>query len=525
MNIMDVINDVLSNQINQIFVGIILFLALLDIIMKKDLKGQIVSIGVLGTFIGIFIGLQDFNPEDMKHSINNILIGLKTAFFTSIVGMITAITLEVFQRLFSKNMDNSNSDERILLEISEKLNNLENLDASQDTDKIIGELERIRTVQTDTRDATGKISISIDELRDNSNRENQELITILNTNFNKMNHSLELAIEKLSKGATEEIINALKQVIEEFNQELQSQFGENFVKLNESVINLVEWQNNYKTHIEILEERLQLSSQSIEKSKESLEIISSKNEDILNVYQELKHIIDIYDKQIKELNQHLETYSSLSSGAEEMFSSITNNIGSTKEEFISLSKVISATNEEQKNSFIQTTTDIKQSHSDLTEHIKEENNKQKNDLTNMTSKVNQEFNNLTDVVKTNNEEQKNSFIQTTTDITQSYSDLTEHIKNEHYKQKENTEKINKMIANDLSIKTNEIKLNFDNLTNSFEKNKQELDLVSNHFKALGEQIPKALQVSLEELNRGLTSLTTQFQKDYKDVMDKYRGKN
>jgi len=407
------------------------------------------------------------NPEDMKNSINLILVGLKTAFFTSIVGMITATGLAVYQRLSDKDLDDEKNEERILLEISEKLNKLDKLDSSQDTDKIIGELERIRTVQTDTRDETEKISLSINELRDNSNKENQELINILNTNFDKMNNSLEIAIEKLSKGATEEIINALKQVIEDFNQELQTQFGENFVKLNEAVLNLVDWQNNYKTHIETLEEKLQLSSESIEKSKESLEIISSKNEDILNVYQELKHIIDIYDRQINELNQHLETYATLSNSAESMFSTISNSIGHTKEEFTSLANVIANSNDEQKNSFIKTTDDVKKE----------------------------------------------------------YKNLTEHIKSEHTKQKDNAKQINESIANDLKVKTTEIKTNFDNLTNSFEKNKKELDLVSNHFKSLGEQIPKALQVSLEELNRGLTSLTTQFQKDYKNIMDKHRGNN
>jgi len=436
MNLLDAISDALSDKLNLIFVAIILLLAITDIKMKKDLKGQIVSIGVLGTFVGIFMGLQDFNPEDMKHSINLILIGLKTAFFTSIVGMVTAIILTVYQRLSNVNIDDEMDEKKILLEISEKLNNLETLDNSQDTDRIIGELERIRTIQTDTRDESEKISISINELRDNSNKENQELIQILNTNFDKMNNSLEIAIEKLSKGATEEIINALKKVIEEFNQELQTQFGENFVKLNESVINLVEWQNNYKTHIETLEEQLQLSLESIEKSKESLEIISSKNEDILSVYQELKHIIEIYDRQINELNQHLETYATLSNNAENMFSTISNSIEDTKEEFTSLANIIIISNE---------------------------------------------------------------------------------------KQKENIKQISESISSDIKVKTTEIKTNFDNLTHSFEKNKQELDLVSNHFKNLGEQIPKALQISLEELNRGLTSLTIQFQKDYKNIMDKYKG--
>ena len=203
MKIIEIVVKALENEINLYIIISIFILATLDLIFKKDLKSQIVSLGVLGTFIGIFMGLQNFNPDDMKNSINGILLGLKTAFFTSIVGMGVALILAIIQKLFYKEMDNSSNHENILLEISNKLNNLENLDSTQDTDKIIGELERLRTIQTDTRDGTIKISTSIEELKINSNQENQKLIEILDTNFAKMNNSLEIAIDKLSKGATE----------------------------------------------------------------------------------------------------------------------------------------------------------------------------------------------------------------------------------------------------------------------------------------------------------------------------------
>lgn len=91
--------DVLLNPINIIFVLIIFILAFLDQKTGKDLKSQIVSVGVLGTFVGIFIGLQGFNPQDIENSINDILVGLKTAFFTSIVGMGVSTTLSVIQQL------------------------------------------------------------------------------------------------------------------------------------------------------------------------------------------------------------------------------------------------------------------------------------------------------------------------------------------------------------------------------------------------------------------------------------------
>lgn len=93
---------VLLDPINIIFVIIIFILGVLDIKTGKDLKSQIVSVGVLGTFVGIFIGLQAFNPDDITNSVNDILVGLKTAFFTSIVGMSVSTILSVSQTLKAK---------------------------------------------------------------------------------------------------------------------------------------------------------------------------------------------------------------------------------------------------------------------------------------------------------------------------------------------------------------------------------------------------------------------------------------
>ena len=551
--------EILDNQINVFILGAILVLAIIDIFFKKDLKGQIVSLGVLGTFIGIFIGLQNFNPEDMKNSINSILLGLKTAFFTSIVGMGTALVLAIIQKvshnkedssstqeelllIISKKLDKleqldnrkdsdklmselkqsrliqtdtrnatlkihtslnelnkeSSNNEKILLEISNKLNNLENLDFTEDTDKITNELKKLRVVQTDTRNETAKIYISIDELRENSNNENQKLIEILDVNFDKMNHSLEIAIDKLSKGATEEIIKALEKVIQEFNHELQSSFGDNFTKLNEAVVNLLQWQNNYKTHIEHVEQHLNISTASIEKSKESLEIISSKNEAIINVYKQLKSIIHVYYHQIKEMNKHLETYSNLSDNAENMFLGIKENISKTTEEFENLTALMSSNNQEQKESILSNNEEIQKAYSNLTQHIKNENSTQLKSNKKLLHQNTEEFSSLAQTISSSNEKQKKSFLENNEEIKKAHITLTKHIKTETNKQIDFTKEL-------------------------FSKNKEELDNIGKHFNKMGEEIPKALQISLNELNRGLTSLTKEFQKNYKEIMNKYKN--
>lgn len=92
------LKDVLLDPVNIVFVIIIFVLGFLDQKTGKDLKSQIVSVGVLGTFVGIFIGLQAFNPDDIINSVNEILVGLKTAFFTSIVGMSVSTILSLVQK-------------------------------------------------------------------------------------------------------------------------------------------------------------------------------------------------------------------------------------------------------------------------------------------------------------------------------------------------------------------------------------------------------------------------------------------
>lgn len=54
------------------------------------------TLGVLGTFYGITVGLIHFDPTDLDVSIPELLDGLKTAFFTSLAGMIESMILSAF---------------------------------------------------------------------------------------------------------------------------------------------------------------------------------------------------------------------------------------------------------------------------------------------------------------------------------------------------------------------------------------------------------------------------------------------
>ena len=57
------------------------------------MPSALTTLGVLGTFLGITIGLYDFETSNISTSITDLLERLKMAFGTSIAGMVTSIVI------------------------------------------------------------------------------------------------------------------------------------------------------------------------------------------------------------------------------------------------------------------------------------------------------------------------------------------------------------------------------------------------------------------------------------------------
>lgn len=59
----------------------------------EQLPSLISTLGVIGTFVGITIGLMGFDEKNVADSIPQLLGGLKMAFFTSLLGMVGSLIL------------------------------------------------------------------------------------------------------------------------------------------------------------------------------------------------------------------------------------------------------------------------------------------------------------------------------------------------------------------------------------------------------------------------------------------------
>ena len=106
-----------------IIITAILILFSLSISKKsiRNYKNEIVSLGVLGTFIGIAMGLYHFDVTNIKDSMPYLLNGLKTAFITSGVGIFFSVIISIYKPVQSKKSETLNVLEMVVKEFNKNL--------------------------------------------------------------------------------------------------------------------------------------------------------------------------------------------------------------------------------------------------------------------------------------------------------------------------------------------------------------------------------------------------------------------
>ena len=293
------------------------------------------SLGILGTFAGIVIGLLAFDPtpEKMSDSITNLLWGLQTAFFTSIIGVFLSIAFKSFdsfllnQEHVADNSDDlaqtDNSIEGILTAQNQYLaqivksigdentdSSLVNIlklhrsDAADQRKQVINALQAVNSAVSQQSQAYVKAHIETKELV-------QQLIQQQSAFAAQLWLEMAKVSEALSKSATEQVITALKQVIVDFNHNLTEQFGENFKQLNAAVGALVQWQENYRQQLEHMIEQYAHGVQAITQTETSVANISHETAQIPVVMEKLKSVLDINQHQIDGLSNHLHVFADM----------------------------------------------------------------------------------------------------------------------------------------------------------------------------------------------------------------------
>jgi biopolymer transport protein ExbB/TolQ len=114
--------------ITLLIVGLIISLFFAEVFYfypkRRSIKSTLTIVGVLGTFIGILLGLWNFDYVNVENSLPSLLGGLNTAFITSIAGMTAFFILTIIEKFRETKSTNSKNFVDILSDIHEELKNL-----------------------------------------------------------------------------------------------------------------------------------------------------------------------------------------------------------------------------------------------------------------------------------------------------------------------------------------------------------------------------------------------------------------
>jgi gas vesicle protein len=266
---------------------------------EEDYRGQgstiLTSLGIAGTFVGILLGLQDFNFNEIQQGITVLLNGLKTAFYTSVTGLGCAIVFQTVAAPLARKYGARKAADTYG----------DNLQPSDFFDAI----QELNQHQQTSSEALEKVSKVLGGDGDSSLLTQLKLSRQDFSEFRKeLKNDMENFAEMLSKSATETIIAALKDVISDFNNNLTEQFGENFKRLNDAVFKLVEWQDNYKQQLEQMQSRFDQSIQASERIADATTKVAEEVKSIPEAMDDLSELMEGLNHQIEDLDQHLAAF-------------------------------------------------------------------------------------------------------------------------------------------------------------------------------------------------------------------------
>jgi uncharacterized phage infection (PIP) family protein YhgE len=321
--------------------------------LYEAIPGVFTTLGVFGTFVGIFFGLQDFDVKNITDSIPTLLSGLKTAFLTSIVGIILSfifgrISQNILNKVEKESATFTNNELSALHEIIKLLKdskteisqNLQTLNKSligDTTDSISTQIVKLRNQLSETQNGQKKqihlldniysalggddetsLLIQIQKLRAEQNDYSQKtkkyiewIVKSMNDNNNLISKKFDEFSEMLAKNNTEALVNVMKQATEEFNKQMTSivekLVQENFQELNNSVQRMNQWQQENKEMITQLtnqfksvSEDFTISSTAIKEITTNTTKLTNENSHLSNLIKELQKVM-IEDTKYQEI--------------------------------------------------------------------------------------------------------------------------------------------------------------------------------------------------------------------------------
>jgi len=494
-----IINYLISSPFQILWIAIILFTPIFakKILNKNELIGLVTTLGILGTFAGIVWGLLNFDVTNIYGSVPQLLEGLKTAFFTSIAGMIGGIIIKLFPRVYGIKQK---ADERELTAVESMAFSLKRIEETQnesleyqkqsaEENKLhLNRLQAIEKALIGEGDTTlltqmQKLRTSFSDKMDDLVREFREFAKTMAENNSKA------------------LIDALTEVMRDFNAKINEQFGDNFKRLNEAVFKMVEWQDKYKEQMEMMMEKLDIAVNLMDNSSQSISRIENSLGVINDLQQRLEGIL-------RTLDEDIETFATLAEKAENALPNLENAIAELTEGFTQ--RVNNALDETRETIEMQ-----KQSIAEQIVQIKKMNEQVRADIAQMNTEIHNDIQmNIKEVGAVMSENIDDIGSQINNEIKQAF-DATQKLLDKQRAHLDNHAQVINEVNNN-TLKTikeanDEVK---NRLADFISKNE---DRIIKHLELIDKALQDELTKSLQTLARQMASLSEKFAADYTPI--------
>ena len=234
-------------------------------------------LGIGGTFFGIAMGLLAFRSTDVQGSIPGLIDGIRTAVWASFAGVVCAIGLKLRYAFDTK---------------------LDSAEVAVDNDPVALEIRNLR-----------KAIIGDDE----SSIVTQMKLGRLETNqrLDAIARSQDEFMKKMAEMSSKALVEALREVIADFNAKINEQFGDNFKQLNEAVGRLLTWQEQYKEQLDELIEAQDATAEQMRGAVDQYKAALQSTESLIKVASDMRSMLNAVDAYKENLAANTEKLAAL----------------------------------------------------------------------------------------------------------------------------------------------------------------------------------------------------------------------
>lgn len=302
-------------------------------------SGILAGLGVLGTFLGLTLGVAQFNSDNadqIAESIRNLMGGMSTAFGTSLAGMFLSILYIWFQKKVYYSSEkairsfNNRMDSIYYISVNDVLINDNRLSSEQLLKQIISLQEGLTTFDEEGNDVS--IGAMIHNLYEESEKQSQALesfstdlsnelnaslgktmdtsivpiIQKLENSHNEMNQRLETLSETIQAPATDLVTSAvgeLKSTMRDISKEFKDSISDNTVEQMETLATNLTKAGDM---LNALPQTVEAMSQNVSRSFEEVKSVVSQLQSTGT--QRQKDYIDMQSRSSREIERLLQSF-------------------------------------------------------------------------------------------------------------------------------------------------------------------------------------------------------------------------